>query len=99
MGRKIDLTNKEKTELVLAMIRKDDTTAELSRKYGVSESVMYKWRDEFIASGSEGLKPKRSAGERDELKRMQKKIDEHKLVIGEYAFANDILKKKLDGLI
>lgn len=97
MGRKIDLTNKEKTELVLALIRKDATGSELARKYGVSESVMYKWRDEFISCRSEGLKPKRSAAERDEVKRLKKEIAEHKLVIGEYAFANDFLKKRLES--
>jgi putative transposase len=95
MGRPSNLTDSQKLELVLALIRKEATGSELARKFGVSEASMYHWRDEFLEAGKSGLKNKRSSAESDELRRLKKELEEHKLVIGEYAFANDFLKKRL----
>lgn len=95
MGRHSSLTGEQRVELVLALLQKEATGSELARRYGVSESAMYRWRDEFLAAGKAGISAKGQHGEADELKRLRKELAEHKLLIGEYAFANDFLKKKL----
>jgi transposase len=95
MGRPSNLTDGQKLELVLALLRKEATGSELARRYGVSETAMYRWRDEFLEGGKAGLKSKRGPEENDELRRLKKDLEEHKRVIGEYAFANEFLKKRL----
>lgn len=96
MGRRSALGEAERVELVMALLRKEASGSELSRRYGVSEATMYKWRDEFINGGKQSLKGKRSASERDEVKQLKKELAEHKQLIGEYVFANDFLKKRLE---
>lgn len=96
MSKGKHLSETEKYEVVMALLRRESTGAELSRRYGVSEVSMYRWRDQFLEGGKSSLKSKRSSVEASELKQLRKEIAEHKQLIGEYAFANDFLKKKLE---
>jgi transposase-like protein len=47
MGKKSELTVEERTEVVLALLRKEEPAAALSRRYQVSEQTLYRWRDQF----------------------------------------------------
>lgn len=97
MGRPSSLGESERVELILALLRKEASGSELSRRYGVSEATMYKWRDEFLSAGKQALKGKKTAAEKDEVKQLKKQLAEHKQLIGEYVFANDFLKKRLEN--
>ncbi len=62
-------TAQQKTELVLASLRGPKTLAELCREHDISESLLRKWREQFLAAGAERLSGKAERGEADELRR------------------------------
>ena len=66
MPRKNALSPEKRTEVVLALLRKEDTIANLARRYGVSEQSLYRWREEFVAEYVElrkhkGMTPEKAA--------------------------------------
>jgi len=61
MGRKSDLSIGERTELVLALLRREESAAMLARRAGVSEQSLYRWRDQFLDGGKAGLSSAGSA--------------------------------------
>ena len=94
MPRKNALSPEKRTEVVLALLRKEDTIANLARRYGVSEQSLYRWRDEFVAGGKEQLASKGASVEsRREVERLKRELAERDQVIGEITIANRILKK------
>ncbi len=62
-------TAQQQTELVLASLRGPKTLAELCREHDISESLLRKWREQFLAAGAERLSGKAERGEADELRR------------------------------
>jgi len=74
--RKRRLSAGRKGEVVLSLLRGADV-AELSRKHGVSQAELFRWRDRFLEAGQEGLKSRR--GERElgyerEVRRLQRAV-------------------------
>jgi transposase len=59
----------QKTELVLASLRGPKTIAQLCREHDISESLLRKWREPFLADGAERLSGKAERTEADELRR------------------------------
>jgi transposase len=59
----------QKTELVLASLRGPKTIAQLCREHDISESLLRKWRGQFLAAGAERLSGKAERTEADELRR------------------------------
>ena len=59
----------QKTELVLASLRGPKTIAQLCREHDISESLLRKWREQFLAAGAERLSGKAERTETDELRR------------------------------
>ena len=55
MGRKSKLSDSDKVEVVLALLRQQEPAAVLARRYGVSEGSLYRWRDEFLQGGKSAL--------------------------------------------
>jgi transposase-like protein len=55
-------TAQQKTELVLASLRGPKTITELCREHDISDSLLRKWREQFLAAGAERLsgKPERT---------------------------------------
>jgi transposase len=51
-------TAQQKTELVLASLRGPKTIAELCREHDISDSLLRKWREQFLAAGAERLSGK-----------------------------------------
>ena len=58
----------QKTELVLASLRGPKSIAQLCREHDISESLLRKWRDQFLAAGAERLQGKAERTEIDELR-------------------------------
>ena len=59
----------QKTELVLASLRGPKTIAQLCREHDISESLLRKWREQFLAAGAERLQGRQERTEADELRR------------------------------
>ena len=58
----------QKTELVLASLRGPKTIAQLRREHDISESLLRKWREQFLAAGAERLHGRQERTEVDELR-------------------------------
>jgi len=79
----------QKLEIALALIRGQEPVTQLCRRYGVSETAAYRWRDQFIEGGRAGL----SGGKETEAEQLRAENEELKTVIGELTVANRILRK------
>ena len=62
----------QKSELVLASLRGQRTIAELCREHEISETLLRRWREQFLAAGAERLSGK---AERDELRRQVRQLE------------------------
>ncbi|MEO5364584.1 MAG: helix-turn-helix domain-containing protein [Magnetococcus sp. DMHC-8] len=95
MGRPSNLTPEQRTEVVLALLRREEPASVLARRYGVSTKTIGQWRDDFIAAGTSGLATgKRQAGDNaKQLAALEVAVAERDRVIGELTIANVILKK------
>ena len=101
MGRRNGLSGRERQEVVLRLLRKEESGAALARRVGISEPTLYRWRDDFLQGGKQALaggKKGDKAGQR-RIKELEKEIESRDQLIGEMTIANRILKKKVDGLI
>ena len=65
----------QKTELVLASLRGPKTIAQLCREHDISESLLRKWREQFLAAGAERLSGKQQRTEADELRRQVSRLE------------------------
>jgi transposase len=68
-------TAQQKTELVIASLRGPKTIAELCREHDISESLLRKWREQFLAAGAERLQGKSERTEADELRRQVSRLE------------------------
>lgn len=94
MPKKSELTQDQRTEVVMAMLRREEPVPQLARRYGVSEQSLYRWREEFISAGKLGLAGKAAELEQTrELARLRGEIESRDQVIGELTIANRVLKK------
>lgn len=94
MPKKSELTQEQRTEAVMAMLRREEPVPQLARRYGVSEQSLYRWRDEFVSAGKLGLAGKAPEVEQArEVARLRSEIESRDQVIGELTIANRVLKK------
>ena len=68
-------TAQQKTELVLASLRGQKTVAELCREHDISETLLRKWREHFLAAGAERLSGKTERTEVDELRTQVQRLE------------------------
>ena len=68
-------TAQQKTEIVLASLRGPKSVAELCREHDISDSLLRKWRDQFLAAGAERLQGKSGRTELDELRGQVAKLE------------------------
>jgi transposase len=95
MGRASSLTAGERADIVLALIRREEPMSVLSKRHGISETTLGRWRDDFIASGTEGLGSGkgRQRAQPHLVSRLEADVAERDRVIGELTIANRLLKK------
>ena len=65
----------QKTELVLASLRGPKSMAELCREHDIADSLLRKWREQFLAAGAERLQGKAERTEADELRRQISRLE------------------------
>src|SRR5688572_26478588 len=59
----------QKSELMPASLRGQKTIGELCREHEISETLLRRWREQFLAAGAERLSGKAERTEADELRR------------------------------
>lgn len=98
MAKHSNLTVEQRQEAVLAALRREEPLTVISRRHGISDATLTRWRDEFLAAGrsalvagGNGLDAKaRRIGELEDM------VSERERVIGELTIANHVLKKMGD---
>jgi transposase-like protein len=96
MGKRSEVPVTERREAVLSFLRREEPGAVISRRYGVSEATLYRWRDEFLAAGEAALAGSTRDGisSRDrQVAELERQIESRDQVIGELTIANRVLKK------
>ena len=68
-------TAQQKSELVLASLRGQKTIAELCREHEISETLLRRWREQFLAAGAERLQGKAERTELDELRGQVRRLE------------------------
>ena len=79
-----------KAKVALAAIRNEQTTAELSQRYGVHPTMISTWKKELIESAGNLFDKRQKL-----RKQTDTKIDELHRQIGRLKVENDFLSKKL----
>lgn len=81
--------------MVLESLQRETTIEAVRRKYGLSSSVIQRWRSEFLAKAEALFSDKRSLGARSAAGGYEpgQSPEELKKIIGEYATQVEILKK------
>ncbi len=70
-----EFTAQQKTEIVLASLRGPKSMAELCREHEIADSLLRKWREQFLAAGAERLQGKTERTEADELRRQVARLE------------------------
>lgn len=99
MGKKSNVSETQKREAVLALLRREESAAKLARRLGVSEPTLYAWRDKFIAGGMTALAGGKNgeSAEAKRIKELERAVAERDQVVGELTIVNRIFKKLSDG--
>src|ERR1700726_3100579 len=88
----------EKVRIVNAVLRGEDSIAELCRKEGINQNLYYRWSKEFLEAGK-----KRLAGDTareatsDEVKELKAEARQLKETLAEVLIENRLLKKSVLG--
>ena len=57
MAKRSKLTVQQRTEAVLALIRREEPAARIARRWGVSEQTLYRYREQFLEGGKAAPTP------------------------------------------
>ena len=98
MGKKSTLKPEERSQLVLRLLSKEEPAVQISRRAGISEQTLYRWRDDFISAGRHAMNGRGVQAEQAKVvERLAVEVAERDQVIGELTIANRILKKHSVG--
>lgn len=81
---------KRKTAAVLRLLRGEDIET-LSRELGVTAATLSGWRDQFLASGTAGLKARETDVGDEETQRL-------KSLVADLSMSNELLREKIHHL-
>jgi transposase len=89
-----------KLKVVLESLQRDTTLEEVRRKFGVTNSMIHRWRQEFQAKAADIFVDKRNPKQKAQAQGYApgESPDELKRLIGELTVQNEILKK-VPGLL
>jgi transposase-like protein len=80
----------EKVGIVLAVLSERQSVAEVSRQHGVNENQIYRWKEQFLVAGRQGLT---GAKAQTVDQRLDAENSQLKKLLGEKALEIEILKK------
>jgi transposase-like protein len=87
MDKRRTYTSEFKAQLVLQMLSGEKSAAQLSREHGIKDSVLSRWRQEFVERSAQVFE---RGQERDEEDR---RVADLERMVGRLTMENDILKK------
>jgi len=92
-------SSEEKIRIVIEGMRGEESIANICRKYGINDSVYYKWSKDFLEAGKKRLSgdTERNANA-SEVQELKKENDNLKKALADLYLHNDLLKKSLIGL-
>jgi len=90
-GRRV-FTPAEKVAIVLEGLRGDVELSTVCRRYGISTSLFYQWRDKLIAAGKEAFARRGRPKGNGEVERLAEELSRKDAVIAE--ITEEILKVK-----
>ena len=92
-------SSEEKIRIVIEGMRGEESVTALCRKYGINDSLYYKWTKDFMEAGKKRLSgdTERNATT-DEVHHLKKENDNLKKAIADLYLHNESLKKSLTGL-
>lgn len=80
-----------KVDVVLLLLRGEASAAELARQYGIHESLIYKWKRQFLEAGRTSFDDGRNVQAKEV--RLQKENERLTRLLGEKVIELDIAKK------
>ena len=80
----------QKLTMVLAALSGQQSMAELSRQHGVNENQIYRWREQFLEAGRQGLNGAKAS---TPDQRLEAENEQLKKLLGEKTLELDIVKK------
>jgi transposase-like protein len=86
----------EKLGIVLAVLSERQSVAEVSRQHGVNENQIYRWKEQFLAAGRQGLN---GAKAQTADQRLEAENSQLKKLLGEKALEMEILKNLSWGAV
>ena len=94
-NRRKQYTAEFKVKVVLESLQRDTTIEEVRTKFGVSTSMIHRWRQEFQAKAATIFVDKRDPKQKAQAQGYApgEAPDDLKKLIGELTVQNDILKK------
>ena len=85
-------TAKRKAAVVLEVLRNQTSGVDACRKYGIKQSELESWTQQFLSSGENGLR----TDPRDVEEAYEAKIKDLQAKVGELVLERDIFKKKVE---
>ena len=92
--KKTKWSTDEKVRIVLQALDPRTSMAELCMQHNLAPRTVYGWKERFLEGGRGSLEGSDAASK---AKRHRKEVASLKRIIGEYAVANEALKKTLEG--
>ena len=92
--KKSQWSTDEKVRIILQTFNPQTSMAEICREHNLIPRTVYGWKEKFLAGGRSSLD---GPDVSKQAKRHAKEVASLKRIIGEYAVANDALKKALEG--
>lgn len=80
----------QKLSIVLSSLSDRQSVAELARQQGVNENQIYRWREQFLAAGRQGLNGVKA---QSADQRLEAENEQLKKLLGEKTLELDIVKK------
>lgn len=96
MGRPPQIAPEKKIRIVLSVLAGEVSIAEASRKEGISEVSISKWRNEFLDAGKQALTSGRD-GPSSREQQLQAEVQDLTQALGEAAVELRVWKKSAEG--
>ena len=92
MGKESTLTAEQRSQLVLRLLSKEESAAQIARRDGITEQMLYRWREEFLAAGKRAMNGSGGQSEQaNALERLRADLGDRDQVIAELTIANRVL--------